>query len=1596
MVNSHEAWEVNVDADTDDEWGDAPDPTDTSPWPIRGTPADGTHGVLALTPREHLAIHVRRPLAVAERAPRYQLRGGVAWNLDAGVQQVAAELAVRILGGRTDRIDLALPTAADRVRVTGPDVRDAQRTGDTMHVFLRGRIGERTRLSLRYELPAPAGGRARLVGPAVSDGYWMGGSLVVTNTAGGTEVLTASSPGLTESAVSDVPRGVAAILAGPPVVAFQITGRRWSAEVEVVNLGEFALRESIADLAHYEVMVTDDGIMLCRATYEMRNRTRQFARVRLSPGAVVLQVRVNDKPQPFSAVEDAPGTFLLPLVRSKASVKGLVSFPVEIVLMRRVAPPAEGADLAVPLPQLDVPIAYAWCEAHVPRAMDVGRWSGPLQRVDRYSHQTATSHLGYGVGEAAGGYAVEDRPVPLLGEVPLLTTPMMAPRPSAKGVTAARSKAIVSQRLAENYWRAGEKAYEQGDYDKAVASLEQAAKLGKGTPVATNAERLLSNIQLLRKKLTVKGGQQKAAAARVQREVDEANVELRQKQQKIIQRVQTATEKGRTEEAGVLLEAAEALGKQLVQRGEDEKAQTSRLRQVRKTVGQLRGQGRRVLLAGHPDTGRQERIARIDALLEKWNALMAKRQYADAVAVAKKALAVDPDSVPAQTALWKATKQQKVVRGRASTLDSKQPVYEVIRSGMESNIGRPAKPQVVTPDAREWEGLTQRRQKYRVVDLSVRSPKTLAIEQRLAKPVTFDFSDATLADVVDFLRDFTGVNIVLDTPALEEEGIGSSTAVNMKLAGVSLRSALRLILDPIGLTYLVKDDVIVITSQTQVAGELRTRVYPVADLVVAGPGPRDGGAGAGFGGGGGRGGADDDDDDDDSGGDDDSAGDAGAAGLRDLLESVIAPNAWDAVGGPGSVQYSRNGNALIVSQTAAVHEQVTDLLTRLRRSRTPDADEPARPAWQQEIDRKLNRPVTSDFRGRTLADVVEFLRDYTGLNIVLDAPALEEEGIARDVKINVRLAGVSLRSALRRITDPLGLTYLVKDEVVLVTSRTKMAGELRTHVYPVADLVVTTQPARPGSDAVEELRDVVEAVIAPNSWDTVGGPGSVQYFGGAKVVVVSQTPDVHEQVRDLLGQLRAVPDVTDGGPTPERHEREIEAKLNTPVTVEVRGVALGAAVELLRQRTGVNITLDLPALAEEGISPKAKVSGRFRDEALKSALRRLVHPLGLTVLVKDEAVWVTTPTCVAGELTTRVYPVGDLVAMMRGATRGIVHGTPPVRIDRGDAYDDGDDDDDDGDDADPGADGLLSLIELDVEPNSWDTVGGPGCVQYFANRKALIVSQTPDHHEAIAALFARLRRSARPQVEQGTYLALQRAGGVMGEARRADDYAVSAEGFDRLVDRNYAWSHRLARTGGPLERTPEAHRRELALQLRLNLGQKVSVNSVNLNADQAVAGALGVAFRTGKNGLRYAEVDEGQLRTLLEMHAAQARRPMPTSVADRFQETIVGTDAWLANGMAAHVAFARDRTNRLTIQDNEIELAHEKYVLIDNGGYLTAVRAGAMQHWTQRAEPLVFAEVVERITVPRVGRLVKFEKRLVEPGDHLVIRAAYTWKGVAR
>ena len=91
-------------------------------------------------------------------------------------------------------------------------------------------------------------------------------------------------------------------------------------------------------------------------------------------------------------------------------------------------------------------------------------------------------------------------------------------------------------------------------------------------------------------------------------------------------------------------------------------------------------------------------------------------------------------------------------------------------------------------------------------------------------------------------------------------------------------------------------------------------------------------------------------------------------------------------------------------------------------------------AKEKAIMQSLGTPISVNFKDSRFEDVIEYLATFTNQPIVLDKNDLADAQVTYETPVNVRVRSVSVRSLLRKILNELGLTYVIKDEVIQVVS----------------------------------------------------------------------------------------------------------------------------------------------------------------------------------------------------------------------------------------------------------------------------------------------------------------------------------------------------------------------------------------------------------------------------------------------------------------------------------------------------------------------------------------------------------------------------------
>lgn len=158
-------------------------------------------------------------------------------------------------------------------------------------------------------------------------------------------------------------------------------------------------------------------------------------------------------------------------------------------------------------------------------------------------------------------------------------------------------------------------------------------------------------------------------------------------------------------------------------------------------------------------------------------------------------------------------------------------MYEVERA----HVPFPDEPPILWPSAERWREITIKREKWQSVDLKNYSKQEEKIVSALNKPMKekFDFVDATLEDVRNKLIEVYEINVVIDKAKLEEETIATDTAdINLVISDITLKNALKLVLEPKNLTYLIQDEVLKITTKADGQGKKPIKAYYAGDLAT--------------------------------------------------------------------------------------------------------------------------------------------------------------------------------------------------------------------------------------------------------------------------------------------------------------------------------------------------------------------------------------------------------------------------------------------------------------------------------------------------------------------------------------------------------------------------------------------------------------------------------------------------------------------------------------------------------------------------------------------------------------------------------------------
>lgn len=365
------------------------------------------------------------------------------------------------------------------------------------------------------------------------------------------------------------------------------------------------------------------------------------------------------------------------------------------------------------------------------------------------------------------------------------------------------------------------------------------------------------------------------------------------------------------------------------------------------------------------------------ALVDEFNKLMDEHRFAEAHLLAKRAQELDPNNPIVHQLLNTSNLLRRIANNQDLRDRKREGLMDAFEDVENASIPFDTRNPLEFLPATDWAALTRTRSQLNRAAERRRSPMEQRIHETLSETFRISFDGTPFRQAMKQLSETAKIPIWIDPAALDAVNVTPDMPVSLPLnEEIRLRSLLALVLEPLGLSYVIRDDVLKITDQRVQEGDVYAETYYVGDIVISIPNFLPGASGLNdairrglqdasipWGGGGPIGTAGlsptvqladatnygatpgsalaqlSDPGSLAPRGPSVSPGPGGMGGgaqadfdtLIDLIVTTISPLTWEEVGGQGTIREYPTNLSLVISQTEEVHEDIKDLLDQLRR-----------------------------------------------------------------------------------------------------------------------------------------------------------------------------------------------------------------------------------------------------------------------------------------------------------------------------------------------------------------------------------------------------------------------------------------------------------------------------------------------------------------------------------------------------------------------------------------------------------------------------------------------------------------------------------------
>jgi len=254
-------------------------------------------------------------------------------SIEDGAMIVNTDISLNILYSEIDAVRVSIPDGLHVLSVTGEGVGEWQESagnnGNSILIpFTYGKKGA-AGIRLTAEIPSTESGLANVfsgitVDEAVREKGFIG---VMLNTSA--EVTIVESKNLEQVPPQRLPIQIQSKSAKPLTMGFKYLKQPFNLVLDIKKHDKVAVPVAVINSANVVTLFTEDGKIVHRILYQVKNSAKQFLRISLPDGADLWTVLVDNKPEESSVSES--GELLVPLIRSRSDGVNLETFSVEVI-----------------------------------------------------------------------------------------------------------------------------------------------------------------------------------------------------------------------------------------------------------------------------------------------------------------------------------------------------------------------------------------------------------------------------------------------------------------------------------------------------------------------------------------------------------------------------------------------------------------------------------------------------------------------------------------------------------------------------------------------------------------------------------------------------------------------------------------------------------------------------------------------------------------------------------------------------------------------------------------------------------------------------------------------------------------------------------------------------------------------------------------------------------------------------------------------------------------------------------------------------------------------------------------------------------------